>query len=110
MVPRQPTGGRLGPGTSGACTHRRGGARRSLATALIAFSLLAVVTVGDARAATGGLVAAYSFDEGSGTTASDASGNGHGGTVAGATWATGKFGSALSFNGTSSHVDLPALG
>ena len=37
-----------------------------------------------------------------------ASGNGNTGTVANATWsATGKFGKALSFNGTSSRVNVP---
>jgi hypothetical protein len=59
-----------------------------------------------------GLVAAYAFDEGSGTTVADASGHGLTGTISGATWTTaGKYGNALSFNGTSSYVDLgnPAL-
>ena len=47
-----------------------------------------------------GLVAAYGFDEGSGTTVADASGNGHTGTITAATWAaTGKYGKALQFNG-----------
>jgi hypothetical protein len=54
-----------------------------------------------------GLVAAYSFDEGTGTTAVDASGHGLSGTVKGATWTTqGRYHGALSFNGTSSYVDL----
>ena len=54
------------------------------------------------------LVAAYGFDEGSGTTVTDASGNGNNGTISGATWSTaGKFGDALSFNGTSSLVTIP---
>ena len=48
-----------------------------------------------------GLVAAYGFDEGSGTTVTDASGNGNNGTITNATWSTsGKFGKALQFNGT----------
>ena len=48
-----------------------------------------------------GLVAAYGFDEGSGTTVTDQSGNGNTGTVTGTTWAaTGKYGKALQFNGT----------
>ncbi len=34
-----------------------------------------------------GLVAAYAFDEGSGTAANDASGNGNNGTITGASWA-----------------------
>jgi hypothetical protein len=54
--------------------------------------------------------AAYSFDDGAGTIAGDASGHGKQATVVGATWASGKYGSALNFNGTSSRVDLPALG
>src|SRR5689334_4339828 len=55
-----------------------------------------------------GLVAAYGFDEGSGTTATDASGNGNTGTISNATWAaTGKFGKALQFNGTNARVTIP---
>src|SRR5438105_6130918 len=54
-----------------------------------------------------GLVAAYAFDEGAGTTTGDASGSGNTGTLSGATWnATGKFGKALSFNGSSSLVTV----
>jgi chitodextrinase len=59
-------------------------------------------------AASSGLVAAYGFDEGSGTTVTDASGNGNNGTISGATWSTtGKYGDALNFNGTSSLVTIP---
>jgi chitodextrinase len=57
-----------------------------------------------------GLVAAYSFDEGSGGVANDASGNGHFGTISGATWASGRYGGALSFNGTNASVLLGSLG
>ena len=47
-----------------------------------------------------GLVAAYGFNEGTGTTTADVSGNANTGTLANATWsAAGKFGKALSFNG-----------
>ena len=54
-----------------------------------------------------GLVAAYSFDEGSGTTVSDASGNGNVGTVRGATWSSeGEFGGALSFDGVDDLVTV----
>ncbi|PYR65757.1 MAG: hypothetical protein DMF88_18720, partial [Acidobacteria bacterium] len=53
------------------------------------------------------LVAAYAFDEGAWTTTGDASGSGNTGTLSGATWnATGKFGKALSFNGSSSLVTV----
>jgi fibronectin type 3 domain-containing protein len=58
------------------------------------------------QAANPGLVAAYSFNEGTGTTITDSSGNGNTGTIVGATWTTaGKYGGALSFNGAS-YVDL----
>ena len=54
-----------------------------------------------------GLVAAYGFNEGAGTAVADASGNGITGTINNAAWtAAGKYGQALSFNGTSSYVDL----
>ena len=47
-----------------------------------------------------GLVAAFGFEEGSGTTASDASGRGNHGVASGAAWtATGRHGGALSFDG-----------
>jgi hypothetical protein len=58
-----------------------------------------------ASAAPTGLVAAYGFDAGSGTTAADSSGNGNSGTLTNTTWSTaGKYGGALSFNGSSSWV------
>ena len=48
-----------------------------------------------------GLVGAWGFDAGSGTTAADQSGNNNTGTLSNATWSTtGKYGNALSFNGT----------
>ncbi|HYR91037.1 MAG TPA: fibronectin type III domain-containing protein [Terriglobia bacterium] len=54
-----------------------------------------------------GPVAAYAFNEGAGTTVSDLSGNGNTGTISGATWTTlGKYGAALSFNGTNNLVLL----
>ena len=53
-------------------------------------------------------MAAYGFDEGSGTTVTDASGNGNNGTISNATWAaTGKYGKALQFNGTNALVTVP---
>ena len=44
-----------------------------------------------------GLVGAWNLDEGSGTTTADNSGNGHTGTIVGATWDTGMQGAALLF-------------
>ncbi|MEZ7129487.1 LamG-like jellyroll fold domain-containing protein [Nonomuraea sp. AD125B] len=59
-------------------------------------------------AAVPGLVAAYSMDEGSDSTVGDASGGGHTGTLTSTAWTTsGRYGSALSFNGTSSWVTIP---
>ncbi|MFH1825739.1 MAG: LamG domain-containing protein [bacterium] len=57
-----------------------------------------------------GLVAYYTFDESTGSTASDSSGSGLDGTVYGATWATGHLGNALSFDGTDDAVKIPASG
>ena len=52
-------------------------------------------------------IAAYAFNEGAGTTTADASGNGRTGALTNATWtAAGKFGGALSFNGSSSRVTV----
>ena len=48
------------------------------------------------------------MDEGSGSTTADSSGNGNTGTLTGSpTWVTGKFGDALSFNGTTQYVEIP---
>jgi chitodextrinase len=65
------------------------------------------VTVNN-NAAPAGLVAAYSFNEGQGANVTDSSGSGNNGTTANTTWSTtGKYGKALSFNGTSSMVTIP---
>ncbi len=54
-----------------------------------------------------GLVAAYSFNEGSGTTLIDRTGLGRTGTVSGATWsAAGRSGGALSFDGVNDIVTV----
>ena len=54
-----------------------------------------------------GPVLAYSFDAGSGTTVADVSPNAITGTISGATWTTsGRYGNALSFNGTTSYVNV----
>src|SRR5205823_3746538 len=48
------------------------------------------------------LVAAYGFDEGTGSTVLDASGNGNNGTIPSPVWTAGKYGGALQFNGSPS--------
>src|SRR5207247_5732705 len=54
------------------------------------------------------LVAASGVNEGSGTQVLDFSGNGNVGTISGAAWTpAGKYGAALSFNGTDSWVTVP---
>jgi hypothetical protein len=52
-----------------------------------------------------GLVAAYDFDQGSGSTLTDVSGKGHHGTISGAVWiSSGKYGKALVFDGVNDYV------
>jgi chitodextrinase len=71
---------------------------------LSGYSSVASVTTPSAPS---GLVAAYGFNEGTGTTVTDASGNGNNGTIRSATWTTsGKYGNALGFNGTSALVTI----
>ncbi len=58
--------------------------------------------------ATPGFVGYWKFDDGSGVTAVDASGNGNSGTLFnGTAWTTGKFNGALSFDGVSGYVNVP---
>src|SRR6185437_3495139 len=72
-----------------------------------ALFLACFVFAASGRTASTGLVAAYSFDEGSGSTVADASGNGNNGTVTNGSWTTGVHGDALSFNGSSTIVNVP---
>lgn len=53
------------------------------------------------------LVGYWPFDEGSGSVAHDTSGQANHGPVYGATWTTGRSGSALSFDGSNDFVTLP---
>ena len=83
---------------------------RSFRSRMFAVAAIAVVAVlsPSSQGATPNLVAAYGFNEGSGTTVVDASGTGNNGTVSQTSWAAaGKFGGALTFNGTSSSVLVP---
>jgi concanavalin A-like lectin/glucanase superfamily protein len=54
-----------------------------------------------------GLMAAYAFDAGSGTTAADSSGHGNAGAIRHAVWTRGRFGRALSFDGAGAVVSVP---
>ncbi|HVY08171.1 MAG TPA: LamG-like jellyroll fold domain-containing protein [Burkholderiales bacterium] len=81
---------------------------RLVISALVTLIGMGVVLSPESSWAQTGLVAAYSFNEGSGTKLTDVSGNGNNGTISGATWTTsGKFGSALTFNGSSAKVTIP---
>ena len=53
-----------------------------------------------------GLVGYWSFDEGGGSIAYDQSGQGHDGTIYGATWVSGVSGMALDFDGVNDYVDV----
>jgi len=58
--------------------------------------------------ASSGLVGSWSFDESTGTTVHDSSGNGNNGTLINAPlWWNGKFGTALNFDGTDDYVEIP---
>jgi PKD repeat protein len=64
-------------------------------------------TAGGTASNTTGLVAAYSFEETSGSQVSDASGNANHGSISGATRiAAGRFGRALQFNGKNDWVTV----
>lgn len=57
-----------------------------------------------------GLIGYWKFDEGSGTTAYDSSGNRKNGTLTnGPAWVDGKYGKALLFDGTNDYVAIPDL-
>ena len=63
--------------------------------------------VGGTPANTAGLVAAYGFEEASGTQVVDASGNANHGTISGASRvSTNRFGKALKFNGSSNWITV----
>ncbi|MEI9912560.1 MAG: Ig-like domain-containing protein [Bacteroidota bacterium] len=62
-----------------------------------------VVTVSNAA----NLIAALPFNEGTGTTAADISGNNHTGTLtSGPAWTTGKYGQGITLDGTNDYVNI----
>ena len=63
-------------------------------------------TAGTVVPPSGSPVGYWAFDQGAGTTAIDGSGNNNSGTLNGATWAAGKTGAALNFNGAGASVDF----
>ena len=88
-------------------THKLSARSRDTAGQLTTSSEVSV-TVSNSSPPVSGLVLAYGFEETSGTTANDASPFANTGTVNGATGtASGKFGRALSFDGSNDRVDVP---
>ena len=52
-------------------------------------------------------VAYWNFEEGDGTTLNDVTGNGHTGTIHGAIWTPGQYGTGLFFDGSNDYVLIP---
>jgi chitodextrinase len=71
------------------------------------YSSIASATTPEAPPISPDLVAAYNFDENSGSTLTDLTENNHDGTIQGATWSTeGKYDNTLDFDGTNDSVDI----
>jgi Concanavalin A-like lectin/glucanases superfamily len=86
---------------------------RALIGGLLLFACLGttllVAQPGHAAGTEQGPVAAYSFDEGTGTTVEDVTGDGHTATIEGAKWARGRYGDGLEFKGSEHNVvKIPA--
>jgi len=79
--------------------------RRVAVSVLLAIFVLVSLASPAVAQAPSDAVLLLHFDEGSGTTAKDSSGNGNDGTIYGATWTTGVSGKALQFDGVDDYVD-----
>jgi hypothetical protein len=76
-------------------------------SSLVVFALFGLIGSPESASASGpGPVAAYPLDAGEGTVAEDAAGE-HEGTIEGAEWTNGKYGSALQFSGNEECVSVP---
>ena len=92
--------------------RRRWAGRLALACSTLLLALVTLVPSATPAQSAAGLVAGYAFNEGSGTSAADASGSGLTGTLTnGATWGTGRNAGAVSLDGVNDFVELgnPAL-
>lgn len=91
--------------------------RKLLGIALVCIVMVASLTIflhtGQVEAALlephADLVGLWSLDEGSGSITKDSSGLGNDGIVYGATWVTGKYGKALSFDGVNDYVGVASF-
>src|SRR3990167_6079208 len=83
---------------------------QQLSSVLQALKTLLSSLISQTQAQTSGLVGYWTFDEGSGATAADSSGNNNTGTlVNGPSWTTGKIGQALSFDGVDDLVTASGI-
>ncbi|MFI0417728.1 LamG-like jellyroll fold domain-containing protein [Spongiactinospora sp. 9N601] len=82
------------------------GAKDTSGNVMAAPHIWSFTTAADAPQPIPGLVAAYGMNEGSGTSVADASGKNNTGTGSSTAWVNGKYGKALSFNGSSSWVTV----
>jgi len=57
-----------------------------------------------------GLLLHFTFNQDSGTTVTDSSGNGNDGTLVGGTWTEGRSGNAISFDGVDDSIQIPGPG
>ncbi|MBI3922860.1 MAG: hypothetical protein HY318_15675 [Armatimonadetes bacterium] len=92
--------------------HRKTALAARSTTGFLAGCALCIALCSSACMAQNGLVADYTFSEGSGTALNDVSGNGNDGVIHGARWVKAGSGHALYFNGKDSYVDCgqgPAL-
>src|SRR3990167_3059837 len=85
---------------------------RIFALICLIFASIRFAPPAQAAAPTSGLVGYWNFNEVSGTTAADSSGNGNNGTLTptagGPTWTTGRIGNgALAFDGVDDQVNIP---
>jgi hypothetical protein len=78
-----------------------------LRKAIFILVLGVVLAVAAPASASTGLSSWWPFYEGTGTIARDLSGNHNDGTINGAQWTAGYFGSALRFDGDGANVDVP---
>ncbi|MHC4629535.1 MAG: hypothetical protein ACYTDV_21380 [Planctomycetota bacterium] len=75
---------------------------------LASLALVFAVVLTAAAHADPSLVGWWRLDDGSGTTATDSSGNGNDGTLTGGpTWALGRLSGALEFDGVDDYVEVP---
>src|SRR5210317_31999 len=81
---------------------------RNILIYLVSFAMIPGLTMSEAEGADPSLFGWWRFEEGSGTTAYDSSGNGlDGELIGGVTWTQGRFGGGIELDGTSGYVSVP---